>query len=143
MFTGKFEYKTVIDQPIGEVWAFFSNNNNLATITGFPKVIVRGNDEVKKGSKVLLELNFIIMRLNWQGRIVDVNEKESFTDVGEKVPFPFRLWSHTHRFNSKGDKTMMVDEVTFRSWIPAPFIKVMLYGMFMDRKRQIRKMGRL
>ncbi|RNA69022.1 SRPBCC family protein [Alteribacter keqinensis] len=139
MFKGKFCFETTIDKPLNEVWAFFSKNTNLAEITGFPKVKVTGDQEVSKGARVNLELNFVVLTLTWKARIIDEKEGAFFTDVAEKAPFPFRIWTHTHRFVSEGSKTKMVDEVEFSSWIPAPIIKLMLYGMFFDRKKQIKK----
>ncbi|PYZ98541.1 hypothetical protein CR205_08125 [Alteribacter lacisalsi] len=140
MFRGHFVYKTEIDQPVEEVWAFFSQNDNLAAVTGFPKVKVTGDSQVEEGAVVHLKLDFLIITLGWQARIVKVKPGVLFQDAGEKVPFPFRLWLHTHHFRQLGSgRTEMKDEVRFSSWIPAPFVKMMLFGMFMDRKRQLGK----
>ncbi|TMW73714.1 SRPBCC family protein [Alteribacter natronophilus] len=141
MFRGKFVYTTVIESPVEDVWSFFSKNENLAAITGFPEVNVTGDREVRKGAVIQLELDFKLFFMNWQARIIRAETGSFFQDAGEKVPFPFRLWLHTHRFEGiPGGKTKMTDEVAFSSWVPVPLIKIMLYGMFLDRKRQL---GRL
>ncbi|WP_096434754.1 SRPBCC family protein [Alteribacter populi] len=144
MFKSTFRYETTIDQPLDEVWGFFQCNKNLAKLTGFPKVDVSGPPIVKEGAVIHLRLHFRVLALRWRARIIRVEDKHLFQDVGEKVPFPFRLWTHTHRFEAVSDKkTKMIDEVVFSSWIPTPFVYIILFGMFCDRKRQIRKHGSL
>ena len=140
MFRGTFYYPTEISKPVDEVWAFFQTNENLVSITGFPRIEMLGDREVFEGARVSLKLNFFIISLYWQGRITKVADEKFFIDEGEQLPFPFRSWHHVHAFKPVDKyRTKMIDKVEFSSYIPAWLIKWMLFGMFSDRKRQLKK----
>ncbi|SDN39575.1 SRPBCC family protein [Alkalicoccus daliensis] len=138
MFTGTFHFKTEIDKPLEQVWNFFQSNENLVAITGFPKISLLGDKEVFEGADIQLKMNFIFMKLHWQGEITEVADHSYFIDEGKKLPFPFKSWKHVHAFKEKdAETTIMYDRVEFESYLPAPFINLMLTGMFKDRKRQL------
>lgn len=139
MFSGTFFYKTEIDKPLEEVWEFFQNNENLAAITGFPKIRILGDKEVFEGADIHLQMNFIVVKLHWKGEITKVVPDAYFMDEGIKLPPPFQAWRHVHAFKEiSPSRTKMIDRVEFSSLLPSPLIKVMLRGMFSDRKKQLR-----
>ncbi|SER47781.1 SRPBCC family protein [Salipaludibacillus aurantiacus] len=141
MFKHTFYYKTDILQPLETIWPFFQTNENLAAITGFPKIKVLGDKEVFKGSAVHLQLNFFIVKLNWKGEITETADRKYFIDEGLKIPFPFKSWRHVHAFKRlEGNGTRMIDRVEYTSFLPPFIVNLMLKGMFADRKRQLKKM---
>lgn len=122
------------------VWSFFQTNENLAKITGFPKIEILGDKDVFEGSNVHLKLNFFIIKLTWQGEITKVVHEAYFIDKGVKLPFPFKSWEHVHAFKKINDnETRMIDKVEYESFFPPFLINIMLKGMFTDRKRQLKK----
>lgn len=138
MFKGTFHFKTEIERPLADVWRFFQSNENLVAITGFPKITLLGDKDVFEGAKIHLQLNFIVLKLNWEGRITKVVKDAYFIDEGVKLPLPFKAWKHIHAFEESSEgTTFMFDRVEFEAYLPAPFINIMLYGMFQDRKRQL------
>ncbi|GEL08281.1 SRPBCC family protein [Salisediminibacterium halotolerans] len=141
MFKGTFYYATLIPRPLNDTWDFFQKNENLAAITGFPKVKVFGDHLVEQDAEVKLKLHFGFISLNWHGRITELSAERYFIDEGEDIPFPFKSWRHVHAFKAVDESTTkMIDRVTFESFLPAPLIKLMLSGMFFDRKRQLNKL---
>ncbi|PRO66742.1 SRPBCC family protein [Alkalicoccus urumqiensis] len=139
MFSSTWYFKTEMEEPKEKVWNFFQKNDNLVAITGFPKIELEGDRTVYEGAQIVLHMNFYLFKLRWEGAIVERQEGAYFIDEGRKLPFPFRSWRHTHAFKETAEgKTRMIDRVEFSSWLPAPLIKLMLAGMFSDRKRQLR-----
>lgn len=140
MFSSTFYFKTEMNEKKSDVWSFFQTNENLVAITGFPKIKLLGDKEVKEGADVILQMNFFVIKLLWKGEITKVVPEDYFMDEGVKLPFPFRTWQHVHAFKElEQGGTRMIDRVEFSSYIPAIFIKLMLFGMFQDRKRQLKK----
>lgn len=140
MFKDTFYFKTDIDRPLDEVWAFFQTNENLAAITGFPKIRILGEKDVYEGSDVHLQMDFLIMKMQWKGQITKVVPHAFFMDEGTELPFPFQTWRHVHAFKELDDgRTRMIDRVEFSALVPSPFVRLMLKGMFKDRERQLMK----
>ncbi|TVP82774.1 MAG: hypothetical protein EA344_10930 [Alkalicoccus sp.] len=140
MFKGTFHYRTKMNKPLSDVWSFFQYNRNLAAITSFPKLTLQGDEKVFEGAVIHLKMNFFIIRLSWESKISQVQPLRYFIDEGEKLPFPFTKWQHKHEFiELRPGWTLMTDQVRFTSLVPAVFIKIMLYGMFSDRKRKLEK----
>ncbi|RKL68805.1 hypothetical protein CR203_01810 [Salipaludibacillus neizhouensis] len=140
MFRHTFYYKTELPRSISEVWSFFQTNENLASITAFPKIDILGDKDVKEGASVHLRLDFILLRLHWKGRITKVVPEAYFMDEGEKLPFPFKTWRHVHAFKELGSyKTKMIDRVEYESFVPPFIVNLMLKGMFSDREKQLNK----
>ncbi|CAM3805008.1 SRPBCC family protein [Alkalicoccus chagannorensis] len=137
MFHGEFYYKTELPHSLDEVWNFFQSNENLAAITTFPKIRILGDTDVFEGSRVHLEMNFLLFRLHWKGVITKKVDKAYFMDEGVQLPFPFQSWEHVHAFKEEDGRTVMIDRVRFSAWVPAPFVSLMLRGMFSDRKRHL------
>lgn len=140
LFQDTFYYKTDIDRPLSEVWSFFQTNDNLAAITGFPKIRILGDKDVTEGAAVHLEMNFYFMKLEWKGEITKVVPEAFFMDEGTDLPYPFTSWRHVHAFKAVDEKTTrMIDRVEFTAKVPSPFVRLMLKGMFKDRQRQLKK----
>ncbi|MDT8861680.1 hypothetical protein N0O92_15790 [Alkalihalobacillus sp. MEB130] len=134
-----FTYKTRIEAPIEEVWAFFSTAENLAKITSFPKVSILSGPETRQGNLIQMQLRFVCFSLKWESLIKEVQAPHFFIDKGVKLPFPFLEWQHKHVFHVKGEYTIMEDIVEFRSVVPSYLTKPLLLSLFRGREKAIRK----
>ncbi|WP_444685662.1 SRPBCC family protein [Alkalicoccus luteus] len=138
MSSGTFYYGTIIDKPLQEVWDFFQATENLAAITTFPEITVKGSERSEEGAEIELQMNFYAAKLSWKSRISEVSEPNYFIDEGIEVPFPFKVWRHVHAFKTEPDgRTKMIDMVQFDASVPSAAVKLMLFGMFSDRKRKL------
>ena len=87
-----------IPRPIDEVFAFFGDARNLEEITppwlGF-RILSTDSSSISKGSEIR----------HWDSpyRFVDVQGSG-----------PYKLWHHTHRFESHDGGTKMIDVVRYR-----------------------------
>ncbi|MBN8546778.1 MAG: hypothetical protein J0L60_11675 [Ignavibacteria bacterium] len=98
---------------------------------------------LKKGSKVSLEIDFLLFRQNWLIKISEVISGSLITDLQETGPFKF--WEHNHRFSGEDGAVVMMDEIRFLppfgifGWLALPFVYLQLYLMFSDRHRRTKK----
>jgi ligand-binding SRPBCC domain-containing protein len=104
-----------IPRPIEEVFAFFADAGNLEKITPHwlnfqilssePKVI-------QSGTRLRYRLRWHSIPLNWLTEIQTWNPPNVFVDV--QLQGPYKLWHHTHRFESVEGGTRMSDVVRYR-----------------------------
>ncbi|KHF41790.1 SRPBCC family protein [Halalkalibacter okhensis] len=133
-----FTYRTIIDAPIEQVWAFFSTADNLAKITTFPKVTILSNPETVEGNIIHLKLQVALLSVNWTSRISKVDHLSCFLDQGEDLPFPFTEWSHLHNFTKFGAHTIMEDVVNFKAKVPSCVTRPILQVLFKGRESAIK-----
>lgn len=115
MTTHHLRASQVIDRPIEEVFAFFSQPANLGRITppamGFEQlssdVEMRSGLEIDHRIRPLLGLPMV-----WRSRIGTWDPPFEFTD--EQVRGPYQHWHHKHRFTAVPGGTLIEDEVTYR-----------------------------
>ncbi|ADU30331.1 SRPBCC family protein [Evansella cellulosilytica] len=139
MFKGSYQYKTILRKDIDDTWEFFSSAENLVKITRFPIVKVLSSPKVVEGNSIQLQLHFILFRLRWTLKINKVKENHLFIDEALSSPFPFTKWIHTHTFIEKEGSTIMLDKVEYESYIPSFIIRVMMHGMFRNRKKMLKR----
>lgn len=115
----------MINAPLDQVFQFFSEAQNLNRLTPESlkfKILTPLPIEMKAGTKIdySITLNGIPMR--WQTLISKWEAGKEFVD--EQIKGPYKVWHHTHRFFSEGNKTYMVDEVEYLcpGWILEPLI---------------------
>jgi ligand-binding SRPBCC domain-containing protein len=103
-----------ISRPIEEVFSFFSNAQNLETITpswiGF-KIISMSTPEIVAGTQIRYRLKLHGIPIHWRTEILHWNPPYSFTDIEREGPY--KLWHHTHRFIAHGKRTQMLDCVRY------------------------------
>ncbi|MBK6275800.1 MAG: SRPBCC family protein [Saprospirales bacterium] len=93
MSVHKLQFKQIIAQPIEVVWQFFSNPNNLETITppemGF-KHTVYEDDCVYAGMIILHKVKPVLnLPINWMTEITQVNAPNLFIDEQRKGNLQF------------------------------------------------------
>jgi len=129
-----------------KIFNFHLDTTNISVISPpFPKVLKVEMSEkpLKKGSKVSLEIDFLLFRQNWLIKISEVISGSLITDLQETGPFKF--WEHNHRFSGEDGAVVMMDEIRFLppfgifGWLALPFVYLQLYLMFSDRHRRTKK----
>ena len=104
----------VVPRPLDEVFAFFSDPNNLEAITP-PWLrfrIVEAPTRLERGSLLRYRLHLSAIPFSWRTEITDWRPPRSFTDV--QLSGPYRLWEHTHRFSPLEGGTEIFDHVRYR-----------------------------
>lgn len=117
MKTFRFIAHQKIEQPLPEVFAFFSDAHNLATITP-PwlrfEVLTPAPIAMQVGTRIDYRLKLRGIPLRWQSEITAWNPPQAFTD--EQRRGPYRLWRHTHTFEATAAGTVVGDEVEYAVW---------------------------
>ena len=104
-----------IGRPINDVFAFFSDANNLEAIT--PRqlnfhILTPGPIRLAAGARIDYELKIYGIPLKWATLIESWDPPNQFVDV--QLRGPYRVWRHTHRFMADGAGTRIVDDVDYQ-----------------------------
>lgn len=103
-----------VDRPLPEVFAFFSNPDNLARLTppglGFE---LRSSDRrMRNGLVIEYRLRPLLkIPLTWTSVISDYVADSRFVDL--QLRGPYRSWRHVHRFVEEAGGTRIDDEVSY------------------------------
>ena len=104
-----------IPRPLDEVFAFFSDARNLEEITP-PwlefRILTPGPIRIAAGTKLRYRLSLHGIPVRWTTEIRLWEPPFRFIDV--QVSGPYRLWHHTHRFETRDGGTRMTDVVRYR-----------------------------
>lgn len=107
--------------PIEEVFAFFSDPGNLATITP-PRMHFRMTTptpiQMRAGLLLDYQLKVFGVPIRWQSEITQWEPPFRFVDEQRKGPY--RLWHHAHEFVAKDGGTLALDHVRYA--VPFDFI---------------------
>ena len=111
--THELRTRTVLDAPIDEAFAFFSQAENLGLIT--PAAMhfeIQGRVPViSNGATIDYRLRVGPMPIRWRTRIAEWEPPHCFIDLQESGPY--RCWWHKHTFSAQGDRTVMEDHVYY------------------------------
>jgi uncharacterized protein len=120
-----------IPRPRDEVWKFFSNEKNLETLTPeYLNFTVLGKDtqEIKKGTLIDYRLKLHGIPLKWRTLIDEWEPGVRFTDT--QLNGPYKVWRHTHTFESVKGGTLMKDRVLYQ--VPAGWLGRAAAGWYVD-----------
>jgi ligand-binding SRPBCC domain-containing protein len=109
-----FHSEQVVDRPVDEVFAFFSDANNLEAITPRQlnfQILTPGLIRMAAGARIDYQLKLYGIPLKWATLIESWTPPHEFVDV--QLRGPYRVWRHTHRFASEGAGTRIVDDVDY------------------------------
>lgn len=117
MKTFRFITHQTIEQPIAQVFAFFSDAHNLAEITP-PwlrfEVLTPAPIAMQVGTRIDYRLRLRGIPISWQSEITAWVPPRYFMD--EQRRGPYRLWRHTHTFEETAAGTVVGDEVEYAVW---------------------------
>lgn len=121
--------RTALPQPLDVVFPFFADAKNLDELTppflNF-RIVTPDPIEMKVGALIDYKLRMRGLPISWRTEITAWEPPHRFMDV--QLRGPYRWWRHEHRFVSKGDKTIVEDEVSYG--VP---LGVLLHPLFIKR----------
>ncbi|MDE0426579.1 MAG: SRPBCC family protein [Candidatus Poribacteria bacterium] len=144
MKTFLFKTQQVLEQPLAEVFAFFSDAHNLAKITP-PwlrfEVLTPAPIEMSPGTRIDYRLKLRGIPLRWQSEITEWNPPYMFAD--EQRRGPYRLWRHTHTFNETENGVVVGDSVEYAVWgnqiVDKFFVRPDIEKIFAYRSEQLER----
>ena len=139
--------KQVINQPIEEIWSFFSSPKNLNELTpknmNF-KILSGRSDDFFPGKIISYSVNpFKYYNLKWVTEITHIEKNKFFID--EQRFGPYKMWHHKHFLEAVDAGTKITDVVHYQvpfgilGRLLHPFIiKPKLDQIFAHREKAIR-----
>ena len=125
--------KTLIKKNISEVFDFFSKAENLDRLTpshlGF-KIITKLPVEMKVGTLIDYKIKLNGIPFRWQSVISKWEPPYLFED--KQLKGPYKIWIHEHKFEDKGDSTLMTDTVHYLS--PGGIFEFIPHNLIVKRK---------
>ncbi len=108
--------ETVVERPLDEVFAFFSDAANLERITppalNF-HIVTPQPITIRKGTLIDYELKLHGFPMTWRTEITQWNPPFEFVDT--QLKGPYSQWIHRHTFTDLGDgRTKVADELRYR-----------------------------
>jgi len=126
MHIHQFSSEIWLARPIKEVFAFFSDAANLDSITppwlSF-RTVTRQPIEMHAGAVVYYRLRVRGFPIRWRSEITEWEPPYHFVD--EQIRGPYRLWIHTHKFESRNGGTLVCDDVRYAvpfDWLLHKFV---------------------
>jgi ligand-binding SRPBCC domain-containing protein len=110
--------RTIQTLPIQRerAFVFFQNPQNLFDITpdwlDFRMDACQQGEKVFEGAEYDYHIRWFGLKVRWRSKIQNYNPPGSFTDI--QIAGPYTKWEHTHTFEEQGEKTLMLDSVTYR-----------------------------
>ena len=106
--------QALIRARLDEVFDFFSDARNLEQITPpwlHFRIVTPEPIAMQVGTQIRYRLRIAGVPLRWDTRITHWEPGKSFVDRQERGPY--RLWSHTHSFETVEDGVLMRDSVRY------------------------------
>ncbi len=104
----------LIPRPRSEVFAFFADAHNLEALTPpWLRFGLTGAGTVEMAPGTLIDYRMRVhgLPVRWLTRIEEWQPEERFVD--RQLRGPYRLWHHTHTFQTHPEGTLMVDRVRY------------------------------
>lgn len=135
----QFDVASTYDTTVDTLWELLQDASLLTKLTRFPKVRLVGDGASVEGNEVKLLIGVGPVELPWNSAIAIAGDR-AFCDQGKRLPFPFKRFTHVHRVESRDGKAVMIDEVTFDSYVPNILVEYfVLRPMFQERARAFQK----
>ena len=134
-----YSFKTVQQIPISldEAWKYFSNPNNLETITpdniSFKTISQYHGDTMYAGQVIEYRMSPLLgIPLYWMTEITHIEDKKYFVD--EQRFGPYSLWHHQHHFKAIDGGVEMTDIVHYK--LPLWFLGDIANSLFVKKQLQ-------
>ncbi|HTK82774.1 MAG TPA: SRPBCC family protein [Bacteroidota bacterium] len=114
MKTFSLKTQEVVPVPLEEVFAFFSNPENLRELTpvnlGF-SILTPGNIVMACGAVIDYRIRVGGFPVRWRTVISEYDPPRRFVDVQGRGPYSY--WKHTHTFTALPEGTLIEDDVEY------------------------------
>ena len=123
------EREQFIPRPLVEVFAFFSDAQNLQVITPaflHFRILTPEPLVLTRGFVMDYRLRLFGVPLHWRSRIETFDPPHSFSDV--QLRGPYRRWHHVHHFTAVAGGTQMLDQVDYE--LPGGPLGPLAHGLF-------------
>ncbi len=137
-----------VPRPIDEVFAFFSDAQNLELLTPphlHFKVLGLSTKQLQEGTRIDYKLQLHGIPFRWQSLIGEWNPVTHFSDT--QMRGPYKKWYHTHTFIEQDGGTLIRDHALYRlpfgvpgDAVAYPFVKKDLEKIFGYRIAKIREL---
>ncbi len=142
------ESSVTLDRPIDEVFSFFADASNLEAITPPElrfRILTPLPIEMRAGAEIRYRLSLSGVPFSWLTEISVWEPGKRFVD--EQRSGPYRLWIHSHRFESLGpSRTRIDDEVQYAlplgplGRIAHPWVRRKLDRIFSYREQRVQEL---
>lgn len=134
-----------LPRPRPEVFEFFSDAQNLETITppwlNF-EVLTPKPFAIKVGALIDYRIRIHGFPIRWRTEITSWEPPHQFVDV--QLRGPYTLWHHTHTFEDRDGGTLCIDGVRYRprggaliNWL---FVRRDVEGIFNYRQQRLQEL---
>lgn len=124
--------RQVVERPLTEVFAFFSEARNLELLTPpwLSFRILEAPSTLEAGSLIHYRLRLGGVPVSWTSEIGEWRPPHSFSDIQRRGPYS--LWEHTHRFTELDGATELLDRVVYRP--PGGLLAPLVRATFVRRQ---------
>ena len=139
----RFACEQMVDAPIEDVFAFFSEARNLESIT--PELlrfaIAKAPPVMQRGAQIEYKLRLRGLNVGWKTMIARWEPPHAFVDV--QLHGPYAFWQHTHTFTPVDGRVRMNDEVLYAlplaplSCLAEPLVRRDVAEIFAYRRARI------
>ena len=112
--TYKLSNRVILDQPLAQVFPFFSRAENLGTLTPPQltfEILDQRPDRMEAGTEITYRIALGAFPMRWKTRIERFEPGVGFVDSQQRGPY--RSWWHEHHFSADGARTVMEDAVYY------------------------------
>jgi ligand-binding SRPBCC domain-containing protein len=134
-----------IPRPIEEVFRFFSQPENLSTLTPAEMhftMLTPSPVEMKEGQELSYRLKVKGIPIGWTSKITLWDPPHAFADL--QLKGPYRTWDHTHRFERDGAGTRVLDEVIYHApgfrWMERLIVRPDIRNIFSFRHQTLERL---
>jgi len=134
-----------VPRPIEEVFRFFSQPENLQTLTPANMkfhLLDEGPIEMREGLELSYKLRVKGIPIRWTSRITKWEPPFAFGDI--QLKGPYNIWDHTHTFERDGSGTRVIDDVKYRApgfrWMERYLVRPDIQRIFAFRHKTLETM---
>lgn len=132
----------LLDTPRDTLFPFFAAAENLEQLTPpFLRFAIQTPPPIVMGEGTLIDyrITLRIFPMTWRTLISAWEPPVRFVD--EQVRGPYSLWRHEHRFEARGNQTLVIDHVDYRvlggRLVNALIVRPDLQSIFRYRQEQM------
>lgn len=127
-----FTREQFIDRPLGDVFAFFADANNLQRITPAWlrfEMVTPAPVEMRAGARIDYRIRLHHVPIVWKTLIREWDPPHRFVDA--QIQGPYRVWEHTHEFAAVSNGALVRDVVEYE--LPAGWLGEVVRRLFVAR----------